>query len=52
MTIPEVAHQLRVGRDRVYALVHAGELESVHLGRSHRIKSRSLEDYLARAGDE
>ena len=42
LKIDEAARELRVCERQVYRLVAAGVLESVHLGRSHRITRRSL----------
>ena len=37
MTVPEVASDLRLSRSQVYALMAAGQLRSVHIGRSRRV---------------
>lgn len=53
LTIPQAAQRLGVGRDRIYALLADGELRSVHLGRSHRVVGRSVDEYIERqATDE
>ena len=42
-------HVLRVGRTTVYALMKAGDLRPVHIGRSCRISHAELERYVAPA---
>ena len=48
LTPEEAAHVLRVGRTTVYALMKAGELRPVHIGRSCRLARAELERYVAR----
>src|SRR4051812_2127213 len=48
LTPEEAAHVLRVGRTTVYALMKAGELRPVHIGRSCRLAHAELEQYVAR----
>ena len=56
MTIPEVAHRLRVGRTTIYALLGQGApLRVVHIGRAARIEASSVDafiDQLAHSEDE
>ncbi len=47
-TTSEAARVLRVGRTTVYALIGAGELRPVHIGRSCRVSRGELERYVAR----
>jgi excisionase family DNA binding protein len=47
-TPERTAVQLDVSRTTVYALLAAGELESVRIGRSRRIPAESVESYVAR----
>ncbi len=47
-TTTEAARVLRVGRTTVYALIGAGELRPVHIGRSCRVSRGELERYVAR----
>jgi excisionase family DNA binding protein len=48
LTPEEAAQVLRVGRTTVYALMKAGELRPVHIGRSCRLSRAELERYVAR----
>jgi excisionase family DNA binding protein len=46
LTPEEAATLLRVGRTTVYALMRAGDLRSVHIGRSCRLARAELERYV------
>jgi excisionase family DNA binding protein len=46
LTPEEAATLLRVGRTTVYALMKAGDLRPVHIGRSCRISRAELERYV------
>ncbi len=46
LTPEEAATVLRVGRTTVYALIKAGDLRPVHIGRSCRISRAELERYV------
>src|SRR3954447_26093076 len=48
LTPEEAATLLRVGRTTVYALMKAGELRPVHIGRSCRLARAELERYVRR----
>ncbi|SDM04095.1 transcriptional regulator, AlpA family [Geodermatophilus siccatus] len=48
LTPEEAAEVLRVGRTTIYALMKAGELHAVHIGRSCRISHAELERYVHR----
>ena len=48
LTPEEAAEVLRVGRTTIYALMKAGDLRSVHIGRSCRISRAELERYVRR----
>lgn len=50
LTAAEVAATLRVPPSRVYALVRAGLLPAVHVGRHVRVDEGSLEEWIARGG--
>jgi excisionase family DNA binding protein len=52
LTVEEAAHELRVCRATVYALLQAGDLPSVQLGRSRRIRRADLEAYVNRLAGE
>ena len=42
LTVPEVAAHLRLSRARVYELLSAGQLPSVRIGRSRRVRRTAL----------
>jgi excisionase family DNA binding protein len=44
----EAAAYLSVGRSTLYGLLHAGELQSVKIGRGTRITWNSLEEFVRR----
>ena len=46
LTVEEAAHVLRIGRTTMYALVSAGEVQSVCIGRLRRIPYVCLETYV------
>jgi excisionase family DNA binding protein len=48
LTPEEAAQVLRVGRTTIYALMKAGELRPVHIGRSCRLSRAELERYVRR----
>ncbi|MCF6744974.1 helix-turn-helix domain-containing protein [Blastococcus sp. KM273128] len=48
LTPEEAARALRVGRTTIYALMKAGDLRPVHIGRSCRISRAELERYVRR----
>ncbi|MGZ4617254.1 MAG: helix-turn-helix domain-containing protein [Frankiaceae bacterium] len=48
MTPEEAAKVLRLGRTTVFALMKAGELRPVHIGRSCRLSRAELERYVSR----
>jgi excisionase family DNA binding protein len=48
LTPEEAAGLLRVGRTTVYALMKAGELRPVHIGRSCRLSRAELERFVRR----
>lgn len=48
LTPEEAAHVLRIGRTTIYALMKAGELRAVHIGRSCRLPRAELERYVDR----
>jgi excisionase family DNA binding protein len=52
LTPEEAAHVLRVGRTTVYALMKAGELRPVHIGRSCRLSRAELERYVPPPRDD
>lgn len=46
MTVAEVATVMRVSKMTVYRLVHAGDLPAVRVGRSFRVPSNAVHEYL------
>ena len=48
LTLEEAARLLRVGRTTVYALMKAGDLRPVHVGRSCRLARAELERFVRR----
>lgn len=48
MKILDVAEVLSVGRSTVYELISEGHLETVHIGRSVRITTQSVEALVER----
>ena len=48
LTPEEAATVLRVGRTTIYALMKAGDLRPVHIGRSCRLSRTELERYVDR----
>ncbi len=48
LTPEEAAVVLRIGRTTVYALMKAGDLRPVHIGRSCRLSRAELERYVHR----
>ena len=48
VTAREAGQILGVSRTTVYELIAAGELESVHIGRSMRVPVATLQDYVVR----
>ena len=45
-TVVEVAALLGIGRSKVYELLYAGELKSVKIGGSRRVRYTDLGDYV------
>ncbi len=43
----EVAESLRVSNMTVYRLITSGELPAVRVGKSYRIRSEDMDNYLA-----
>lgn len=48
LTVAEVARLMRVSTMTVYRLIKAGELASVRVGKSYRIREDDVDAYLAR----
>ena len=58
LTVPEAAGLMRLGKRTVARMIHAGEIESIKIGRSRRIPRQAVADYIdsrraaGHAGDE
>ncbi|AGP56732.1 excisionase family DNA-binding protein [Streptomyces rapamycinicus] len=48
LTVEEAARRLRIGRTTCFALIRAGELESIPVGRLRRVPADALAEYVAR----
>lgn len=48
LTVAEVAEMMRVSTMTVYRLIKAGELASVRVGRSYRIREEDVDAYISR----
>ena len=48
LKIPEAAELLAIGRSTVYELIALGHLETVHIGRSVRVTTASIEAFVDR----
>ena len=46
LTIQEVAEVLRVSRAMAYNLVQSGEIRSVHIRSSRRVRQRDVEEFI------
>ncbi len=49
LTVAEVAGVMRVSKMTVYRMVHSGELTAVRVGRSFRVPSKAVREYLSGA---
>jgi excisionase family DNA binding protein len=49
--VMEAARLLDCGRTMVYALISAGQLESVKVGGSRKVPRAAIDDYVARLRD-
>lgn len=43
----QVAKIMQVSRSQIYNLLNAGQLDSVHIGRSRRIPRDAIDNYIA-----
>lgn len=48
LTVDEACELIGVKRSKLYELIASDKIESVRIGRSRRIPSDALEDYVAR----
>lgn len=45
-TVNETARELRIGRNKVYDLIRAGDLPALHIGRAIRVPVSALRAWL------
>ncbi len=50
LTIPEVARRLKISKYRAYELARQGILKPIRVGRSVRVETRELTNYLLQRG--
>lgn len=48
LTVVEGAQRLSIGRSRMFELISSGEVKSVKVGRSRRIPTAALDEYVAK----
>lgn len=48
LSVVEAAQRLGIGRTLMYELLAAGQVQSVHVGRLHKIPARALDAYVVR----
>ena len=48
LSVAEAAKCLSVGRSTMYELINGGEIESVHIGRLHRVPADCLHEFVER----
>ena len=48
LTVVEAAERLSIGRTLMYELLCSGQIESIHVGRLHRIPTEALTDFVDR----
>lgn len=46
LSIPEAAHRIGVSRSQLYNLIAAGEIPTVHIGRSCKVRPSALEAFV------
>jgi excisionase family DNA binding protein len=52
LTVEEAAERLHIGKTKTYALVKAGEIESILIGRLRRIHIDAIDAYAARLAEK
>ena len=48
LTVVEAAHRLGIGRTLMYELLSSGQIESVHVGRLHKVPAGALAKFVER----
>ena len=46
LTVPEVSHLLRIGKNKGYELVRSGAIQSIRIGKGIRIPRQAVIDFL------
>ena len=52
LTITEASQVLAISRSKLYELLNSGNLPSVHIGRSRRIRMKDIEEFVNDVGHE
>ena len=50
LTLPEAGRALAISRSKMYDLLNSGDLPSVHIGRSRRVRVSDIEDFVKSCG--
>jgi len=50
LTVPEAGRALAISRSKMYDLLNSGDLPSVHIGRSRRVRVSDIEDFVKSDG--
>lgn len=52
LTITEASQVLAISRSKLYELLNSGNLTSLHIGRSRRIRMKDIEEFVNDGGHE
>jgi excisionase family DNA binding protein len=52
LTITEASQVLTISRSKLYELLNSGNLPSVYIGRSRRIRMKDIEEFVNDGGHE
>ena len=50
LTVPEAGRALAISRSKMYDLLNSGDLPSVHIGRSRRVRVSDIEEFVKCGG--
>ena len=50
LTLPEAGRVLAISRSKMYDLLNSGDLPSVHIGRSRRVRMSDVEAFVKNGG--
>jgi len=50
LTVPEAGRALAISRSKMYDLLNSGDLPSVHIGRSRRVRVSDIEEFVKFGG--